>query len=128
MFLTLSYLNNFYYIYILYIYNTAFQPFSQEFTNTLILSTIIPFLCFSTIFSSIYNFGKQGELKGFVAYSSIMNTPFIIVILLGGSRQISYELYDISITILFWYLIIYGINFILLSSVSINLEPIEGKK
>ena len=81
-FLAMSFLINFHYIYILYIYN---QLNNFPIMETTLFSYIVSVICLLTILSSAYYFNKQYELKGFTAYSSIVNTPLIIISFLNSN-------------------------------------------
>ena len=98
-FLTLSYLINFHYIYILYIYN---QLNNFPIMETTLFSYIVSVICLLTILSSAYYFNKQYELKGFTAYSSIVNTPLIIISFLNSNKIMSLSSHSLYSTIVMY--------------------------
>jgi len=127
-FLTLSYIINFYYIYILYIINQ--QNYIYIVNNYQVMYTII-ILSILIIIQIYYNFNKQFELKGFTALSSMTNIPIIVFIVMIPSlftNLTSTNTYDILIMFFFTYLIIYQINYLIICTMAINLQPVMGKR
>ena len=127
-YLLLSYLINFSYLLMLFIFNQN----NSLIINLLYVSIILIVVNAATLFYSTYNFNKQYELKGFVAYSSIVNLPIIITALCYSNAYAntdsSFTNYYLLLTYLGYYLFIYYINTFILNVYFFSLEPVKGKK
>lgn len=125
-YLILNYYINYLYLIILFYINSLSCD-----TGNFFLSFLVFFFSFCTLIYSGYNFNKQHELKGAVAYSSIVNlpitiTPFLLIPLV--SSHFSQNNLVTLLTFTGFYLIVYSNNIFILNLFSYSLEPIKGKK
>jgi len=114
-YLLLSYIINFSYLIVLFIFNQN----SDLVININFISITLILINVVTLFYSTYNFNKQYELKGFIAYSSIVNLPIILTALFYSNfyanSSSSFTNYHLLITYLGYYLFIYYVNSFMLN-------------
>ena len=127
-FLILSYIINFQYIYLLYIFNQINYLYT---THVFYIKIFVTIITISTLLYTYNFFNKQIELKGFIAFSSITNTPIIInvsLISIFSSFIGSKNNYDMLILYFLVYIFIYGLNYFIISVLCILIEPIKTKQ
>ena len=124
-YIILSYFINYLYVLILFYINSLFIYTTKN------LLLIVICLSLPTLIFCYYNFNKQYEVKGAVAYSSITNVPILICTFIPLScfySNSSVENYSLLLTFLIFYVFIYSNNILLINTFSHTLEPIKGKK
>ena len=126
-YIALNYYISYLYICILvYINNVYNFDIAYNYLQKIILLLVIPTLLFC-----YYNFNKQWELKGFMAYSSITNTPLLIGCLLNVNSlylDMSLEVLVKTLSFVLIYVVIYSNNSLIINSYAFLLEPNKGKK
>ena len=118
-FILLSFIINFIYIFVLYIYN---QLNYIRITRTFYV--IIPIIIISilTLMYTYVNFLTQTNLKSFVALSSMTNIPIILFICFTPYMEINFlSKFDYNLMVLYFfsYIIIYLINYLFFNNIII---------
>ena len=130
-FLLLSFIINFIYIYILYIYNQLnYIPITRSFY---VIFAIIGINILTLIYTYI-NFLTQNNLKSFVALSSMTNIPIILFTCSIPYMEVNFLSkmdYNLIVLYFFSYIIIYLLNYLCLNTIIISIpirtsNQIEG--
>lgn len=120
-FLLLSFVINFMYIYVIYIYN---QLNYVRITQSNYVIFVIIIMNISTLIYTYYNFLTQNNLKGFIAVSSTTNIPIILFTSFTPYMHINFlskDDYNLITVFFFSYIIIYLINYLILNNIIISI-------
>ena len=124
-FLLLSFLINFMYVYVIYIYN---QLNYVRITQSYYVIIAIIIINVPTLIYTYVNFLTQNNLKSFIALSSMTNIPIILFTCFTPYMQINFlskDDYNLTVLYFFSYIIIYLINYLLLNNIIISIPNLN---
>ena len=120
-FLLLSFIINFMYIYVIYIYN---QLNYIRITQSYYVIIVIVIINVLTLIYTYINFLTQNNLKGFIALSSMTNIPIILFTSFTPYMHINFlskDDYNLITLYFFSYIIIYLLNYLILNNIIISI-------